>query len=263
MQKVRIAVSEWVPWVQFDKNKSLATAQGVLVELYEGMKLAKIFDYELQMATAYGVLGSDKKWTGMIGSMVRNETDIGGPFFIDENRGKAVRFVSPLDFSQLVLATGLVPANKHPFLIFQVFSVNVWLSFFSSIVIAAVATGLIYSISPFSDKKKKTEAFLRYLWLFLTSLIGKDFDDNALIVDFGAKDSWHLKHIWNTPSFRFVQGVWLVTCLVFINSYQGSIISTYAAFKMKPKYESLEDLMKDKTVEIGTYANSFPYLCMA
>ncbi|GFQ74627.1 PBPe domain-containing protein, partial [Trichonephila clavata] len=139
----------------------------------------------------------------------------------------------------------------------------VWLSFFSSIVIAAVATGLIYSISPFSDKKKKTEAFLRYLWLFLTSLIGKDFDNNALIVDFGAKDSWHLKHIWNTPSFRFVQGVWLVTCLVFINSYQGSIISTYAAFKMKPKYESLEDLMKDKTVEIGTYANSFPYLCMA
>ncbi|PRD32718.1 UNVERIFIED_CONTAM: hypothetical protein NCL1_19631 [Trichonephila clavipes] len=138
------------------------------------MKLAKIFDYELQMATAYGVLGNDKKWTGMIGSMVRNETDIGGPFFIDENRGRVVRFVSPLDFSQLVLATGLVPANKHPFLIFRVFSIIVWLSFFSSIVIAAGATGLIYSILPFSDKKKKAEALLRYLWLFLMSLIGKE-----------------------------------------------------------------------------------------
>ncbi|GFU13633.1 lig_chan-Glu_bd domain-containing protein [Nephila pilipes] len=253
MQKIRIAVSEWVPWIKFGENKSFATAQGVLVELYKGLKQANFLDYELQMATAYGVLGPDKKWTGMVGSMVRNETDIGGPFFVDANRAQAVKFVSPLDFSQLVMATGLVPANKHPFLIFKIFSMNVWLSFMSSIIFVAGITSLIYIILPFSHKKKKTEALIRYMWLFLTSLIGKDF---------GTKNRWFLQPIWNTPSLRFVLSVWLMTCLVFVNSYQGSIISTYAAFKLKPKYENLDDLMKDKSLVIGTYANSFPYLCL-
>ncbi|GFU13635.1 uncharacterized protein NPIL_429151 [Nephila pilipes] len=206
------------------------------------------------MATAYGVLGSDEKWTGMIGSMAQNETDIGGPFFLDENRGKAIQFVSPLGFSQAVLATGLVPTKKLPFHIFRVFSMNVWLSFMSSIIITAGATGLMYSISPFSDKKKRIEALIRYMWLFLTSLIGKDL---------GTKSRWFLQPIWNTHSLRFVLSVWLMTCLVFVNSYQGSIISTYAAFKLKPKYESLNDLMKDTSLEIGTYANSFPYLCLS
>ncbi|XP_055947107.1 uncharacterized protein LOC129980750 [Argiope bruennichi] len=126
MKTVRIGVSQWVPWIKFDANKSLESAEGVLVEFYKGMKHAKVFDYQLQVESVYGILGPDKKWTGMIGAMLRNETDIVGPFFMDERRGSVVQFVSPLDFSQLVLVTGLTHASNYPFLIFKVFSIEVY-----------------------------------------------------------------------------------------------------------------------------------------
>ncbi|GBN82173.1 hypothetical protein AVEN_112457-1, partial [Araneus ventricosus] len=245
---------QWVPWIKFDANKSLESAEGVLVEFYKGMKHAKVFDYQLQLEKAYGILGPDKKWTGMIGAMLRNETDIVGPFFMDERRGSVVQFVSPLDFSQLVLVTGLTSAGNYPFLIFRVFSIELWLAFLTAVFIAAGATSLIYFTLPFSFKKTKTETFLKYLWLFLMSLVGKDF---------GSKSSWYLRYIWSSRSFRFIQGVWLLSCFIFVNSYQGSIISSFASNRLKPKYETLEEVMKDREVDVGTYPNSFPYLCLS
>ncbi|KAF8797148.1 Glutamate receptor 1 like protein [Argiope bruennichi] len=218
------------------------------------MKHAKVFDYQLQVESLYGILGPDKKWTGMIGAMLRNETDIVGPFFMDERRGSVVQFVSPLDFSQLVLVTGLTHASNYPFLIFKVFSIELWLAFLMAVFIVAGATSLIYFILPFPFKKTKMEACLRYLWLFLMSLIGKDF---------GAKGSWYLKYILNSRSFRFIQGVWLLSVLIFVNTYQGSIISSFAANKLKPKYETLEEVINDNNVAVGTYPNSFPYLCLS
>ncbi|GBO10567.1 hypothetical protein AVEN_247435-1, partial [Araneus ventricosus] len=244
----------WVPWIKFDANKSLESAEGVLVEFYKGMKHAKVFDYQLQLEKAYGILGPDKKWTGMIGAMLRNETDIVGPFFMDERRGSVVQFVSPLDFSQLVLVTGLTSAGNYPFLIFRVFSIELWLAFLTAVFIAAGATSLIYFTLPFSFKKTKAETFLKYLWLFLMSLVGKDF---------GSKSSWYLRYIWSSRSFRFIQGVWLLSCFIFVNSYQGSIISSFASNRLKPKYETLEEVMEDREVDVGTYPNSFPYLCLS
>ncbi|GIY06440.1 lig_chan-Glu_bd domain-containing protein [Caerostris extrusa] len=169
----------WVPWVILDANKSLETAQGVLIELYKGMKYAKVFDYELQLASAYGVLGQDKKWTGMVGSLLKNETDVGGPYFVEENRGKVIRFVSPLDFSQLVLVTGLIPENTDPFMIFRVFSITVWLTLLSFVFIVAGTACLVYSVWPSSERKRKVAAYFRYLWMFQTSLLGKEFGSNS------------------------------------------------------------------------------------
>ncbi|KAF8797149.1 putative glutamate receptor like protein [Argiope bruennichi] len=254
MRTVRIAVSQWAPWIQFDANYSLDSAKGVLIELYSGMKQTKIFDYELQMIKAYGVLGPDKKWTGMVGSALRNETDILGPFLIDEGRGSAVQFLSSLDFSELAMATGLTSAGQNPFVVFRVFSAEVWLLFLSAIIFATTVVFLIQSLLPYPCEKGKIQSFLRYFWLFTMSLFGKDF---------GAKRSWYLRHIWNSRSFRFIQSVWLMTCIIFVNTYQGNITSNFASNKFKPRYETLEDVMSDSTVEIKTYANSFPLMCLS
>ncbi|GBO17494.1 hypothetical protein AVEN_237686-1, partial [Araneus ventricosus] len=63
----------WAPWIQFDANNSLDSGRGALIELYKGMKQSRLFDYELKMIRAYGVLGPDQKWTGMVGSALRNK----------------------------------------------------------------------------------------------------------------------------------------------------------------------------------------------
>ncbi|GBN21473.1 hypothetical protein AVEN_244199-1 [Araneus ventricosus] len=72
-----------------------------------------------------GFIGPDGKWNGIVGDMINNVTDLAGPIFINEARASVVDFAFPVDFSQLVIISGLVPAHKDPFLIFGVFSLTV------------------------------------------------------------------------------------------------------------------------------------------
>lgn len=72
-----------------------------------------------------------------------------------------------------------------------------------------------------------------------------------------------MKHVWKSPSFKLLQGIWLLSCLVLTYIYQGTIISTYAADKMKAKYENFEDVMADPRVAIGTFENSYELLCLS
>ncbi|GBM69303.1 hypothetical protein AVEN_86633-1 [Araneus ventricosus] len=256
MRTVRIAVSQWAPWIQFDANNSLDSGRGALIELYKGMKQSRLFDKRIAVSLFRlrddPVLEISDKQMPILS--LNLETDIQGPFLVDERRGSAVRFLSPLDFSQLAMATGLTPASHYPFVIFRVFSLEVWSLFLSAVILAASAVLLIHSLLPYLCEKGKIQTFLRYLWLFLMSLFGKNF---------GAKRSWYLRHIWNSRSFRFIQSVWLMTCIIFVNTYQGNIISNFASNRLKPKYESLEDVMGDTQVKIATYANSFPLMCLS
>ncbi|GFV03385.1 lig_chan-Glu_bd domain-containing protein [Trichonephila clavipes] len=76
--------------------------------------------YSLKNDAAYGgFIGPDGKWNGMMGSL---EIDVAGPLFINEARSKVVNFAFPLDFADLVIISGLIPANKYPNLIFGIFS---------------------------------------------------------------------------------------------------------------------------------------------
>lgn len=52
-------------------------------------------------------------------------TDVGGPAFVNEERAKQVQYSSPIDFGRTSILSGMVPANKNPFLVFGIFSVQV------------------------------------------------------------------------------------------------------------------------------------------
>ncbi|GFV48385.1 lig_chan-Glu_bd domain-containing protein [Trichonephila clavipes] len=253
MENYRIAIAPWNPWIVLEKENKSA-AHGVVLELYEEMKKAKVFDSTFQFGAQYGgFIGPDGKWNGMIGAMLRNETDIAGPVFMNAARARVVDFAFPLDFSDLVIISGLTPANKNPYLIFGIFSLTVWLLILLAICICAGITYLIYVLLPSPEEKKKLDALFRYLWSFHISLIGKEF---------GSKDKWYLRHIWTSSSFKLLQSLWFLTCLVFLYVYQGIIVSTYAADRLKPQIEKLEDFLENPDVIIGTYENSYPVLCL-
>ncbi|GFU13631.1 lig_chan-Glu_bd domain-containing protein [Nephila pilipes] len=173
MENFRIALAPWNPWIVLEKeNKS--SAHGVVLELYNEMKKAKVFDSTFQFGASYGgFVGPDGKWNGMIGAMLRNETDVAGPVFINAARASVVDFAFPLDFADLVIISGLVPANKNPYLIFRIFSITVWLLILLAIFICAGLTYIIYVLWPSFDEKRKLDAFCRYLWSYQVSLIGK------------------------------------------------------------------------------------------
>ncbi|GIY13532.1 hypothetical protein CDAR_36971 [Caerostris darwini] len=181
------------------------------------------------------------------------ETDLAGPIFINEQRASVVDFAFPIDFSELVIISGLVPANKNPFLIFKIFSVTAWLLVILAVFIFASTAYLIYTILPTNRKAKKSEAFFKYLWAFEKSFIGKDFGSNT---------RWFLRHIWFLPSFRLLQSIWFLGCLVLLNVYQGTMVSTYAADRLRPQIESLDDFLKYPDLIIGTYENAYPVMCL-
>ncbi|KAG8182023.1 hypothetical protein JTE90_013954 [Oedothorax gibbosus] len=253
MQKLRISVIPWNPWVMFPQG-NISNARGVIIDIYQALKNSEVFNYELQHAESYGSLGKDNKWTGMIRQMIDNETDLSGPFFLDEAKAKVVDYNAPLFFTQLVIVTNLVPSNKDPFLVFGIFSVHVWLMLLFSAIVASGVALLIYSYLPYRNKRNKIDVFLQYMWIFNTSLIGNGFGSNG---------RWYLRPVWSSTSFRTVETVWFITCLVFVYTFQGSIISTYTSGKMKPRHESLEDMLQDTRTEIGSFGNSHPAICLS
>ncbi|GBN30639.1 hypothetical protein AVEN_219575-1 [Araneus ventricosus] len=109
---------------------------------------------------------------------------------------------------------------------------------------------LIYQVLPFPGKRGITETFSKYLWAFQLGLIGKDFGDNK---------RWFIRHVWSSPSFRLLQSMWFTAaCLVIMYTYQGAIISAFAADRLKPRVSNIEELLKESKLGISTFKNSYP-----
>ncbi|GFU13626.1 glutamate receptor U1 [Nephila pilipes] len=245
---------KWNPWIVLDKkNKSLA--HGVVVEFYDEMKRSKVFDYTLKFLSSLGggVIGPDGKWNGMVGALIRNEIDMAGPLFLDERRAKVINYAFPLAFADLVIISGVVPANKDPYLIFGIFSAEIWGLILLAVIICAGLACIIYTILPSTKEKKTTQAFFRYLWSFQISFIGKEF---------GSNKRWFIRHVCKSPSLKILRCTWFLTCLVLMSAYSEIITSTFAADRLKPQFEKLEDFLDYPSIKIGTYKNSYPVLCL-
>lgn len=50
--------------------------------------------------------------------------------------------------------------------------------------------------------------------------------------------------------------------LVVMYTYQGAITSTFAADKLKPLIETMEELNDNTAVQPSTLRNSFPFACL-
>ncbi|KAF8797146.1 hypothetical protein HNY73_001443 [Argiope bruennichi] len=173
---LRTALSPWNPWIVL-KNKT--EAQGVILDLYDKLKGSGTVDFTYQYDAPYGgFIGPDGKWNGMIGDMINNVTDLAGPIFINEARAKAVDFAFPVDFSQLVIITGLVPAHKDPFLIFGVFPLAKLVNTRLESVFERIKKNLIKmdkGIPPWLDAVEAGKAAYIADTLYAKSIIGERF----------------------------------------------------------------------------------------
>ncbi|XP_035219684.1 uncharacterized protein LOC118192776 [Stegodyphus dumicola] len=189
----------------------------------------------------------------MIGSMLENETDISGPYFITKPRADVVAFSTPFAFSELAIVSGLVPANKDPFVIFEVFSWQVWLLIVSTLILIAIVATFTYMILPAREKRMKAEVFLEFLWRLYGSFMWEDI---------GSPQKWLYFHIWSSVSFRMLLSLWLLgPVLIIMYSYQGVITSKFASDKLIPRIQNMDQLFRDTGVKICTLQNSYPLDC--
>ncbi|KAG8172977.1 hypothetical protein JTE90_005363, partial [Oedothorax gibbosus] len=196
---------------------------------------------------AFGVKLPNGSFTGMIGSLMINETDISGPFIMNEERSKVVEFSEPISDTYMGILSGVVETQKNPFIIFQIFSVPVWIAILSSILFMASAATAVYFVLPTYETRSLPTVFSKYLWSFQISLLSKNF---------GNSYRWFMRHVCDSTSFRMLLLTWFLPCLVLIYSYQGGIISAFAFNKLKSKIASLDDLLNDNSIDSITYASS-------
>ncbi|GBM89729.1 hypothetical protein AVEN_216839-1 [Araneus ventricosus] len=191
MTVYRVRFAPWIPFVDpilGEDNKF--HLGGVAKDVYEGMKIFMDFNYHAvsQSDNIYGAKVNGT-WNGMIGSMVKNETDISGPYFIDEDRSLAVEFSDPVAFSQLTIVSGLISSNRDPFLILAVFSMPVWIALFVTTLAVSAVACLIYQLLPAREKREKMETYSKYLWAFHTGLIGKVHIQDGMALKFREEDT--------------------------------------------------------------------------
>lgn len=78
------------------------------------------------------------------------------------------------------------------------------------------------------------------------------------ITDFGFNNRWFLRYVYRSRSFQLLQCFWsLAACVVLMYTYKSAIISAFAANKLIPKIVTIDQLLKDTSVAIGTYKQTY------
>ncbi|KAG8175281.1 hypothetical protein JTE90_006641 [Oedothorax gibbosus] len=127
MKKLRVRYS-YSPPICTHKLGTDSGLGGITGDILERMKIfINNFDYAatLQPDKAFGLKLPNGSFTGMIRSLVINETDIAGPFAVNEERSNVVEFSEPFFYAYLGIMSGVVETQKNPFIISQIFTVQV------------------------------------------------------------------------------------------------------------------------------------------
>ncbi|KAG8199658.1 hypothetical protein JTE90_022112 [Oedothorax gibbosus] len=126
---------------------------------------------------------------------------------------------------------------------------NVWLALIFSLLCVPLAACIIHKDLPSSRKRSRTELFLNYFWAYQVSLLGQNF---------GSNKRPFLRSVQKSIGFRILQCTWfLAACFILMSIYKSSITSTFSASKLIPRFETMDELVKDTDMEIGTYEHNY------
>ncbi|KAG8182027.1 hypothetical protein JTE90_013958 [Oedothorax gibbosus] len=251
MTKYRIRYASWNPYSIVKRSKGKTELLGIAKQIYEGMAAVKGLEYEatMQPGNAFGEIFKNGTWIGMIGATIDNETDIAGPFYVTEERSRFIEYSVPLGFNKLGIVSGLTHTNKGPFVIFGIFSIPVWIALLASLLFVPLAACIVHVDLHSIKKRSKYEIFVKYFWAFQASLLGQGF---------GSCNTPFLKSVHKSFGLKTLQSIWfIVACFIIMNIYKSSITSSFAASKLVTRIETMDQLLNDTEIEVGTYSNSY------
>ncbi|XP_042899323.1 glutamate receptor U1-like [Parasteatoda tepidariorum] len=256
MRKYRIRYMAWNPYVIIETIGNETKFRGLTAELYEAMKRIMNFNYEaiLQPDRSFGGKTPDgEHWTGMIGDTIANETDLSGPYFIDEETYIAMKYAKPLGFSQLAIASGVISTSSNSFLVFQIITREVWLLLIVALVCVASTASIIFFLRQTISNMSWLKVLATYAELLTASLLGQNL---------GKKTRWYLRYVESLTSFRILETAWfLQMVLILMSTYKGIIISTFTTDKVIPRISTLEELMKDQSMEVKAFKGFWTEAC--
>lgn len=111
---------------------------GVAIEVLK--RLVKIFKFRIRIIkpkdNQFGVLTADRGWTGLMGSLARNESDVGvTALSITVNRAQVVDFTRAYYVETAAILLRIPEEVQNYFAIFEPFSLGVWITLMATIII--------------------------------------------------------------------------------------------------------------------------------
>ncbi|XP_019614571.1 PREDICTED: glutamate receptor-like [Branchiostoma belcheri] len=213
------------------------TFEGYHVDLMTELSDLIRFDFVIKEPAdmKYGSLREDGTWTGMVGELVRGETDMALGLIIASPREAVI------DFSAVVLDDRLEMLVKKPETTRRewwrvIMPIPVWLMVMGSFLLAAIVMFVIIRVSPYENRAYSTEVgeasrlstFGHSLWICYSvmSWQGVDYSPRSVSGRF-------LFVFW----FGFI--VW--TLILITGAIAGFFLASPAAFPVVP-IESFDDL---------------------
>ncbi|KAJ9583198.1 hypothetical protein L9F63_022469 [Diploptera punctata] len=177
----------------------------------------------------YGML-ENEKWNGLIGMIVRNETDVSiTPLIWNKQRNEVVNFIA----SMFKISVFLQP-----------FSFMLWISIFATITGSALVLFII--------DKVWNQHLIKISWFHILSSLSELF-----LTTFGAfcYQAGHYKTPTNTSGRVVFVSIYL-TSVVILCCYSGSLISYIATHYYTLPFNDLEEFLKDGTYKMGVLKSS-------
>ncbi|XP_063597279.1 probable glutamate receptor [Penaeus indicus] len=184
----------------------------------------------------FGAPVGDGSWNGMIGMLKRQEIDIAlGPFAMSHERRQVVDFTVPLLMEKMKIMVLRPEPQPNPWGLVAPFSWYVWFGVASTFfVVAFVSFCIVRCLKSGGPAEAKD-----HLWSAFAILVTQ-----AL--------AWQP----NGFTLRFLFCVWMLCCIVIVNSYSGSLTSLLAVTTVSASHDSLQDVVKDKDLKLIMEANT-------
>ncbi|XP_076038908.1 putative glutamate receptor [Oratosquilla oratoria] len=227
-----VTAEEWPPHIYVRPGPSgSASISGPMAQLLESLAESINFTYTVIQGDGYwGAPQENGEWNGMIGTVLRQEAEVGlGPFGMTNLRADVVDFTTPVFLEKSRILVRRPRPEPNPWGFLSPLTWFVWVGLFGSALLIVVTSLVIGSVLNMDQRS----SFLDYFWAVFS-------------IFFSQSLTW-------TPrgnSLRIVFWLWIIITLIVMRSYSGALTSLLAVKTVAIKHDSLQDVIEDTGLKL-------------
>ncbi|XP_063885594.1 glutamate receptor-like [Scylla paramamosain] len=189
------------------------------------------YRYVLSLDRTFGTKLPNGSWTGLMGMIVREETDFGlGPFSLSPVRVAAADHTVPMWTGNMKMVSGLTGLQVDPWGFLLPLRSIVWTATLAAML------GVLAALKIFSSCLSK-ETLCQSGWPANT------FSPVRVLLQQDVE--WPTEWWWWE---RLVLGLWMLTTLVLTRSYAGNLMSLLAVRYLPQPFQTLKDVLDHPSV---------------
>ncbi|XP_023243621.1 uncharacterized protein LOC111641652 [Centruroides sculpturatus] len=189
-------------------NKIVFSGHGSIARLLLTIQEVLGFSFEIKIIKDYGMNLKNGSWTGRIGSLHRNESDITVPHAMSYQHSKLIDFTIPYWISDIIFCLRKGEQKSKLYAITYPFHIEVWIATIMTFFVGSIFFYLIFNVSAkfYSDKKTSLHDIVMALFASFTN------KENNIFQPAG-------------ESRKLLVIMWILAVSTLVYSYSGCLMS--------------------------------------